>query len=536
MDKKEPVMEMTRRQFLTKVGKIGGTAAVFSMMGTLGLLSPETLKAAEFTPPNQGDLTSAHRKGKKVIILGAGIAGMTAAYELGLAGYDCTILEARPRSGGRIWTVRRGTAETEIGGIKQVARFDEGETMYLNAGPMRIPQFHSTMEYCRKFGVAIEPFNNVNEHGYYYNENVGALSGQKVRKRAAKADVRGYVAEMLAKAVNQNALDLPLTPDEKLKLVDYLKREGDLSADLFYKGSERGGYIEEPGGKLDAGVRRDPFDMKSIITSGFGIFFASEYSYDQQMMMFHPVGGIDAIPRAFEKRVGHMIEFNSEVKEIRQNDSGVRIVYTNAKTGATQELTGEYCICTIPLSVLKSIPADFSKEMADAIGKVNYASAGKIGLQFKRRFWEEDEQIYGGSSLTNMDITQMYYPPTGYFGKKGVLLGYYVTGANADKIGSMPVADRENYALSQAAKIHPQVYREFEASFSVHWKNIKYNVGAWGSYSAEERKTIYPTLCKPDGRIYLCGEHISYIPAWMAGGIDSARKVVTEIHERVMKE
>ena len=536
METKEPTKEMTRRQFLTTVGKIGGSAAVFSMMGTLGLLSPETLKAAEFTPPNQGDLSSTHRNGKKIVILGGGIAGMTAAYELGQAGYDCTILEARARAGGRIWSVRRGTTVTEIGGVKQVARFDEGEAMYLNAGPMRIPQFHVTMEYCRKFGIAIEPFNNVNEHGYYYNENVGELSGRKVRKREAKADVKGYVSEMLAKAVNQNALDLPLTSEEKAKLVEYLKREGDLNADLFYKGSERGGYIEEPGGKLDAGVRKDPFDMKSIITSGFGNFFSNEYSYDQQMMMFHPVGGMDQIAKAFEKRVGSLIEFNSEVKEIRQDENGVRIVYTNLETGATKTITGDYCICTIPLSVLKSIPADFSPEMSDAISKVNYASAGKIGLQFKRRFWEEDEQIYGGSSLTNMDITQMYYPPTNYFGKKGVLLGYYVTGANADKLGKMSIAERESYALSQGAKIHPQFHKEFEASFSVHWKNIKYNLGGWGSYSADDRKTIYPTLCKPDGRIYLAGEHISYIPAWMAGGIESARKVVTEIHERVLKE
>jgi len=536
METKAPTKEMTRRQFLTTVGKIGGSAALFSVMGTLGLLSPETLKAAEFTPPGQGDLSSTYRNGKKVIILGAGIAGMTAAYELGLAGYDCIVLEARARSGGRIWSVRQGTTVTEIGGVKQVARFDSGQGMYLNAGPMRIPQFHVTMEYCRKFGVAIEPFNNVNEHGYYYNENVGALSGRRVKKREAKADVKGYVSEMLAKAVNRNALDLPLSPEEKEKLVAYLKREGDLDADLFYKGSERRGYSAEPGGKLDAGVRKDPFDLKAIIDSGFGNFFSNEYSYDQQMMMFHPVGGMDQISLAFEKRLGDKIEFHAEVKEIRQNENGVRVVYTNLETGSTKEAAGDYCICTIPLSVLKTIPADFSADMADAISKVSYASAGKIGLQFKRRFWEEDEQIYGGSSLTNMDITQMYYPPTEYFAKKGVLLGYYVTGANADKIGAMSIAEREKHALSQGAKIHPQFHKEFEASFSVHWKNIKYNAGAWGSFSADERKTVYPVLCKPDGRIYLAGEHVSYIPAWMAGGIESARKVVTEIHERVMKQ
>jgi len=530
---KEQPKEMTRRQFLTTVGKVGGSVAVFSLMGTMGLLTPETLKAAEYTPPGKNDLHLSGRGGKKIVILGAGIAGLTAAYELGLAGYDCTILEAKSFAGGRNWTIRKGTSVSEIGSGRQTSRFDNG--LYFNAGPMRIPQFHVTLDYCKKFGVAIEPFNNVNESGYYYNENVGALSGQRVPKRAAKADVRGYVAEMLAKAVNQNALDLPLTAEEKLKLVDYLKAEGDLNPDLFYKGSERGGYKDEPGSRLDAGVLRDPFDLKAIINSGFGKYFSNEYGYDQQMMMFHPVGGMDAIVKAFEKRVGSRIKYRAEVKEIRQSSSGVRIVYADGHSGRDQEVRGDYCICTIPLTVLKKIPADFSPEMSKAIGSVGYASAGKIGLQFKRRFWEEDEYLYGGSSLTNMDITQIYYPPTDYFGKKGILLGYYAYGGIADKLGGMSYAEREKLALTQGAKIHPQYPKEFEASFSIDWKKTQYQEGGWVSYSANDRKTYYPTLCKPDNRIYLAGEHISYITAWQAGAIESAREVVTDIHQRVMK-
>ncbi|MCM3749671.1 flavin monoamine oxidase family protein [Paenibacillus pasadenensis] len=525
--------DMSRRKFLTTVGKIGGSAALMSVMGTMGLLSPDTIKASSYTPPGKSDLSLAGRNGKKIIILGAGIAGMTAAYELGEAGYDCTILEARARSGGRIWSVRRGTTIAETGSAKQVARFAPG--LYLNAGPMRIPQFHATLDYCRKFGVQLEPFNNVNDNAYYYNENVGTLSGQKIRKRAAKADVRGYISEMLAKAVNQKALDLPITPEEKEKLVQYLRTEGDLDADLFYKGSSRGGYKDEPGGRLDAGVIRDPFDLKAILNSGLGNYFSSEYGYDQQMMMFHPVGGMDAISSAFEKRLGNRIKHHSEVKEIRQSDSGVRVVYTNMQTGQTLELTADYCICTIPLPVLKDIPADFSPAMSQAIRSVNYASAGKIGMQFSRRFWEEDDQIYGGNTLTNMDISSIYYPPTEYFGKKGLLLGYYTFGSNADKLGAMTFKEREDYALKQGAKIHPQYYKEFEASFSVDWKKIKYNLGGWASYSQDARKTYYPTLCKPDRRIYLAGEHLSYLTGWMAGGIESARQVVADIHERVLK-
>ena len=341
---------------------------------------------------------------------------MTALYELGLAGYDCTILEAKSFAGGRNWTIRKGTSVAEIGFGRQTSRFDNG--LYFNAGPMRIPQFHVTLDYCKKFGVAIEPFNNVNESGYYYNENVGALSGRRVPKRATKADVRGYVAEMLAKAVNQNALDLPLTAEEKLKLVDYLKIEGDLNPDLFYKGSERGGYKDEPGSRLDAGVLRDPFDLKAIINSGFGKYFSNEYGYDQQMMMFHPVGGMDAIIKAFEKRIGNRIKYRAEVKEIRQSSSGVRIVYTDGHSAREQEIRGDYCICTIPLTVLKKIPADFSPEMSKAISGVGYASAGKIGLQFKRRFGKKTN-IYMAAQLDEYGHYANLLPSDRLFWKEG---------------------------------------------------------------------------------------------------------------------
>ncbi|QHT63282.1 flavin monoamine oxidase family protein [Paenibacillus lycopersici] len=535
METKETPNEWSRRQFLTTVGKIGGAAAVFSVMGTMGLFTPETMKAAEYEPPSSWDLKGTNRSGKKIVILGAGLAGLTSAYELGKAGYDCTILEARARTGGRNWSVRRGTTVTEVGGQKQVARFDDGH--YLNAGCMRIPQFHVTMEYCREFGIQMEPFNNVNESAYYYNTGVGgSLSDTPVRKRAAKADAKGYISELLAKAVNQPGLDLPITPEEKEKVVAYLRSEGNLDADLFYKGSSRGGYKDEPGSRLDAGVIRDPFDMKAIINSGFASYFSSEYEYDQQMMMFHPVGGIDAIPKAFEKRLGNRIKHNMEVTEIKHVGEKVIVSYKDLISGEAKQIEGDYCICTIPLSVLKTIKHDLSPEMTTAINNTKYANAGKIGLQFKRRFWEEDDLIFGGNTLTNMDISSIYYPPTNYFAKKGLLLGYYAMGAKADKIGALSFQEREALALAQGSKIHPQYYREFESSFSVNWKTIKYNMGSWVSYSADDRKTNYPVLCRPDRRVYLAGEHISYITAWMAGAIESARSVVTDIHERVMKE
>jgi monoamine oxidase len=512
---------MKRRDFIALVAASAGST--YAAMTALDLLAQPARATGKFQ-------LSGESKGKKIIILGAGLAGMSAAYELGKVGYNCAILEARDRAGGRCWTVRKGTEETEIGGERQVAAFDDG--LYFNPGPARIPQHHITLDYCKELGVPIEAFNNVNEAAYYYNEGVGLLSGKRVRIRSAHADMRGYTAELLAKAINQDALDLPLTKEDKEKMVEFLRGVGDLSPDLFYKGSSRRGYSVLPGAGLQAGEKEDPFDLDALIKSGFGRYFQFEYDFNQQMTMFQPVGGIDQIAKAFERRVDNKITYQAEVKEIRKTPTGVRVIYTD-KTGKPQEMTGDFSICTIPLSVLKSIAADFSPDMKAAINSVAYASTGKMGLQFKRRFWEEDDRIFGGISITNQNITQIFYPCHDYLSSKGILTGYYNFGETAQEMGNLSLAERQARALTEGGKIHPQYAREFETGFSVAWYKVKYSLGGWASYISEVRKQFYPRLNEPDGAIYLAGEHLSYYTGWMAGALESARKVVSALHMRV---
>lgn len=514
---------MKRRDFISLVGASAGST--YAAMTALDLLAKPAKAKEKFQLLGQNN-------SKKIIILGAGIAGMACAYELGKIGYDCTILEARSRAGGRCWTVRKGTDLKEVDSVQQVANLDDG--LYFNPGPARIPQHHITLDYCKELGVPIEVFTNLNDAAYYYNEGNGSLSGKRARIREAKADMRGYMSELLAKAINQDALDLPLTLEDKEKLVEYLKSEGDLSPDLFYKGSSRRGYRVFPGSALNAGETDDPYDLVALIQSGFGRYFNTEYSINQQMLMFQPVGGMDKIAEAFERRVGKQIINQAVVKEIRKTPTGVRILYTD-KTGNSQAITGDYCICTIPLSVLKSIPADFSSEMKTAISNVSYMPTGKIGLQFKRRFWEEDDRIFGGISRTNQNITQIFYPSSGYLSGKGILVGYYNFGTMALEMGNLPLSQRQAKALAEGAKIHPQYLSEFETSFSIAWHKVEYSLGGWAEYTSEVRSQFYPRLNQPDGSIYLAGEHLSYYTGWIAGALESARTTVTALHEQVQR-
>ena len=180
---------------------------------------------------------------------------------------------------------------------------------------------------------------------------------------------------------------------------------------------------------------------------------------------------------------------------------------------------------------------DVAPAMREAFRSVSYMPTGKIGLQFKRRFWEEDDGIYSGISRTDLEITQIVYPSHGYQSQKGVLIGYYQNLPLAPELaiamGERMPAERLAVALEQGSRIHPQYRKEFETGFSVAWQNVKYSKGGWAVWNDETRKSPqYRTLCRPDRLLYLAGDHVTYTTAWMQGAFQSGRAVSQAIHER----
>lgn len=517
-------MATTRRAFLANLSK---TAAAYPAMLALGML--KSSPAPAFNLQGNGN-------GKRVLILGAGLAGMAAAYELKKLGYNCTILEARNRAGGRCWSVRNGTQHTETTNGLQTAKFDEG--LYFNAGPSRIPHHHElTLHYCKELGIAVQVYNNINEASYYFAEGKGALSNKKIRVREIHNDVRGYMAELLEKAIDNNAVDMNLSKEDSQKVIEYLRAEGGLDIDKLYKASDRRGYTQHPGAGEQAGSIADPHKLADIIQSGLmdpDFYNVSEYVHELQMTMLQAVGGMDKIAKALEAKLPGMIQFGAEVTGIYNTETGVTINYKN-KLGK-QQMKGDLCICTIPLPVLGNVDHNFSSDVSRAIDYVPYISTSKIGLQFKRRFWEEDEQIYGGITHTNNELQQIFYPSNDYLAKKGMLIGYYNFNEKSTAVSELAYNQRQQLALSKGRLIHPQYDKEFEAAFSVSWNKTPYSMGGWAFFNAENRRTLYKALLQPEKNVYFAGEHMTYLNAWMAGAFESARKTVTDIHSRVTEQ
>jgi len=173
--------------------------------------------------------------------------------------------------------------------------------------------------------------------------------------------------------------------------------------------------------------------------------------------------------------------------------------------------------------------------VAKAIAACPYAASIKVGLQFKRRFWEEDEQIYGGISYTDLPISNISYPSTGYFGKgKGVLLGAYIWGVDAAEFTAMTPQERVAKAVEYGGRIHPQYHEEFDNGVAVAWHRSPFTMGCFGMWTEEARAQHYENLCNFDGRIVLAGEHASYLPAWQEGALMSGLDATDRLHRRAV--
>jgi monoamine oxidase len=519
----------TRRQLLTRIGITAGSVAMYQAMTTMGhAMGTDFARAPDLYGAPQGTT---------VLVLGAGLAGMLAAYELRRAGYNVRVLEFQNRSGGRNFTLRGGDTLTELGGATQHVGFAPGN--YINPGPWRIPYHHQAiLHYCKAFGVDLEPFIEVNHNAYLHD--TGSFGGAPQRYRHVVGDFTGHTAELLAKAVNQRALDSVVTEDEREYLLHSMRAWGLLDDKFAYTpelASLRRGFARDPcGGPDGAPMPSEPLDRAEIMKSGLAQYLSFNMLNDFQTTMFQPVGGMDMIGKGFARQVGDLITHNVKVTAIHQDDNRVTVTYTDAAFGnAVNQTSADYCVCTIPLPVLSQIDIQVSGPLRAAIAAVPYASSVKVGLEFKRRFWEEDEQIYGGISFTDLPVSVISYPSHGYFSRgPAVMLGGYMFGPAAWDFAGMSPEERVRAALAQGAQIHAQYPEEFSNGVAVAWSRMPWTLGCCSMWSEETRRLHYRTLTTMEGRIVLAGEHASHVGCWQEGALLSSISAITQLHQRAV--
>jgi monoamine oxidase len=445
---------------------------------------------------------------KKVIIIGAGLAGLVAGYELTEAGHEVTILEARLRPGGRVYTLREP--------------FSDG--MYAEAGAGRIPDNHNwTMKYVKLFGLTLEPFNPSNGVNLSYirgkrvkaklNEEIDLSQSSLTLATAERGlDISGlwekYVTPVLPEMLDPTAPDWPpaaLRKYDRMTFAEFLREQG-ASTDAIM-------LLEMPFYK--------PEDDKNS-----ALWWLREAALLQAQRQTYKIrGGNDLLPKAFAARLAEKIRYGAPVMKIEQQARNVGVVYK--QTGMPQRLTADYLICTIPFSVLKRIEVvpPFSPEKQRAIARQSYDSVTRIYLQTRTRYWESEG--LNGFAITDLpeDIWHATFDQPGHRG----ILGSYQSGAQAQQTAALPENERINSTIERMEKIFPGLRDNFEGSTTICWDEDEWACGALSILQPGEMFSLFPHIAKPEGRVHFAGEHASAWPGWMQGALESGYHAASEV-------
>ncbi|MGH2691835.1 MAG: flavin monoamine oxidase family protein [Actinomycetota bacterium] len=448
---------------------------------------------------------------KKVIVIGGGIAGLVAAFELKAAGHDVTVLEAQNRVGGRVWTCRS---------------FAPG--LYAEFGAMRIPRVHElTLAYCQKFGLALRPFVMGNPKTLVY------VGGKRMTMADAEMDPNQLPFDLAEHERGRTYTELW---DEATRdVVERYRRDGEAALAAIIEEYDRYSIREflqhrgwsEGAIELYGVMSFREANMNAAVIEQLREIVGRAFEDMQEI-----VGGFDLLPKAFYSHLKEEVRFGANVHAIEQ-DQGSVTVHFKTESGRFSE-RADYAVCAVPFSILRDVevtPA-WSREKQKAIRELNYNPSTKILFQTRTRFWERTDGIVGGTTSTDLPIRRICYPSHSEPGEpRGTLLASYTWGQDALRWGGMDEETRLEEALEDVAKVHPEIREEYEVGATHAWYNDRWARGAFALFEPEQETRLQRHIVQPEGRVRFAGEHCSLWHAWIQGALESGIRAAREIHE-----
>jgi monoamine oxidase len=469
-----------------------GVMALFSWTGTAALLGCGN-------EPADGN-------GQQVLVLGAGVAGLAAAYELQKAGYAVTLLEGRDRVGGRVWTVREPFADGQFAEI----------------GAARIASTHrNVLEYAETLGYELTEIPGGDPLYFIGGKRFKKLDGEPWpidglapnEQTAGLGDLWGeYVASRFAEFGDLDngefSADMVAQYDD-LTWAEYMRQQGASEAFIPLYAADNGTEVHAIGALA--------WMMAEVI--------------DQEWnQTYHIRGGNDTLPRRLAEEVGaENILLSHKVVRIEPAADSVTVVAT--VDGKEVRFTADRVVCTLPFPLLRDVeisPA-FADDKMDAIKGLKLMNAGRAYLQTKTQFWR-DEQI-GGLKIAVTDtpierlwdLSRVQDDPDG----KGIFLAYTMH-ENAAAYCGKTMDERQAYTLDHVEKFFPQIREQTVAFFHHCWDEDPWARGAWTDYLPGQW-WMFAVARRPEGRVHFAGEHTSAWAGWMEGALDSGRRAAQEI-------
>jgi len=495
---------LTRRHFLRRLGLATGA--------TLGM-SPLVELAAVAAP---GPV--------HVVIVGAGLAGLCAALELERRGHTCTILEAETR---------------HVGGRVRTLRFEGG--LYGEAGAMRVPKGHAlTRHYVAELGLSLRPFVQSNPDAFVF------MRGRRERVH----DVL-----RLADAYRLTAAEQGKSP-EALWAASFAKRQQGLSTE-----ERQDLFVGEP--RTEAVRTLDRLSVRRVLESeglsaeaieflsvGLGMDTlldesASEAMREESQSIWSQsfdeiVGGSDRLPAAMAAQLRDKPRMGCEVIRLEQDPLRSKAAAVYREAGRLRRVEGDFLLCTLPFPVLARVQVEpgFSGPKRRAIRELGYDSSTKVLATTARRFWEQDDGIFGGGTYTDLPTGTTWYPSDNAAARDpkvsaapGVFLVSYCWGQTARRWASIPQRERSQFALRHLARVHPQLVSPgvVTRAASWSWDTYPWSTGAFAWFKPGQHAALHRHVVAPEGRIYFAGEHASLTHTWMQGALESALLAVRDM-------
>jgi len=445
---------------------------------------------------------------KNIVILGGGLAGLSAAFELKKAGHTITILEARKFAGGRLQTIR-----------------DFADGQYAEAGPLSFPQSHEfTLGYVTDFGLPIRPV-------FTFLDTM--------------ANIRGHLFRLPVSGVGNVPFQLRSIERERgvfgltgLYLEDYMRQVGDpLRANWPTDGLRQIDAISLKQLLQDQGASDGAIDIiaaSQLGILGFGLDSISAMdgvvteAIASGSPFYEIAGGNDQLASRLKKKVKKALKKQCIVQRIEQNETGVTVTYSN--DGELQTITADRVICTLPFPVLKEIeitPA-LPEDKQQAIRDLKLTPVTRTFQQFRKRVWEQSG--LSGYGITDLEIQNTYSPTLSQTGSRGILTAY-TGGQRALDLSAMSESDRQSFVLRKMGSVFSNLNGAYQSGVSQIWHEDEFARGAFTYFEPGQMATLLPIAQRSEGRIHFAGEHTSAWHGWMNGALESGNRAAAEVND-----
>lgn len=420
---------------------------------------------------------------KEVIIIGAGLAGLSAGYELLHAGHKVTILEARNRPGGRVFTQREAFADG----------------LYAECGAEWVESNHEyLLRYIDEFGLPLY------RGSFRENEQEGLQYSPRARKTHERL-------EETTKQIQPFEHRNPSLPElDKLSFYEFLKQ------------------MDAPPEMIEQMQRQISGLMAINIESISALHMLNEFALPEAPASFRVAGGNDQVPQALAQRLRAQIYYARPVVKIAHEAKGATVTFL--EHGKAQTMSGEHVIIAAPFTCVRKMeltPA-LSAEKMKAINTLAYGQILKAPLQFRERFWLSYEQE-ARKSLQNM-IGSVYESTGGQPGPRGILLAY-IPDKSGMEMASLAPEQRVEKILAKVAEIHPEAPKYFEGGYAKWWQEDPWAGGTYAYFRPNEITSVRTMIAAREGRIHFAGEHTAGWQGYMNGAVESGHRAAGEVHE-----